>query len=474
MRALELLLILAILTAVLWPRASLPKARSFQIAIPVTVLAVALFQLAIEGYRWQMVPAYLAVPAIFISILHPDSRFAMTRFVGIVGAVTTSSIAAIVYPVFQLPRPTGPYSVGTVTYHLTDTDRTEVFGTVPGGPRELMVQLWYPADAGGSIAPKRYSDPNATAGGIGYLKFVRTHAFRGIRIANTSAGFPVILFTPSWHGVRNQETAVVEDLVSHGFVVAGVDHPYGSGMVIFPDGRKISARKVSFMDTSSDVAMRESVRAAEQEVRVRALDLVFVLNQLAKINHHDALGILTGRFDLSRVGILGYSFGGAVAVEACWLDRRFRCAIDLDGALFGQASVEGIAQPLLVMTDSARLPSVDELTSPQASRRRYAAFLKEQVQLLWQDMKMHGGYLMEISEIAHSNFSDDALLSPLRWLTGAGRIGRYRAITIVRSYSVAFFKRFLNGTPQPLLRSPSLEFPEVKLTVSKASYESSH
>ena len=44
----------------------------------------------------------------------------------------------------QLPAPTGPYRVGTLTMHLVDRSRPDPL--VPTKPvRELMVQLWYPA-----------------------------------------------------------------------------------------------------------------------------------------------------------------------------------------------------------------------------------------------------------------------------------------------------------------------------------------
>ena len=42
-------------------------------------------------------------------------------------------------------RPTGPYAIGTVTYHWVDVDRREAFSADPDQRRELMVQIWYPA-----------------------------------------------------------------------------------------------------------------------------------------------------------------------------------------------------------------------------------------------------------------------------------------------------------------------------------------
>jgi dienelactone hydrolase len=474
MRELESILILANLAAIALGIALPSEARSSRFAVSASLLFVALVQLAFEGYRWQMLSAYFAVLLTFVIFVCPEVQCFRIGKVVVVAALILSSVAITVYPVFQLPPPSGTYSIGTLTYHLIDPDRREAYGPQPGGPRELMIQIWYPASAGSLHAPERYSDPALATIEFSYLKYVNTHTFQGIPAANVASGFPVILFTPSWHGLRSQETAVVEELVSNGFVVVGVDHPYGSRAIVFPDGRKIWARPVNFMNTSSETTTRESFKTADQEVRLRALDLVFALNQIEKINQHDRLGVLTGHLDPTRVGILGYSFGGAVAVETCSLDRRFRCAVDLDGALFGQSAVEGIVQPLLVMTDSARPPTEGELNSPRAAERRYAAFLKEQVRLLWQDMKMHGGYVMEIDGIAHANFSDAGFQSPIRWVTGGGIIGQSRATTIIRAYTLAFFEEFLNRDPQPLLAGPSQDFPEVRLEVSQGNHGSNH
>lgn len=58
------------------------------------------------------------------------------------------------FPVFNLPEPTGELKVGTQTFHFVDTNREEIFDEARDGKRELMVQVWYPAQAGtGKYAP---------------------------------------------------------------------------------------------------------------------------------------------------------------------------------------------------------------------------------------------------------------------------------------------------------------------------------
>src|SRR4051794_9589007 len=43
-----------------------------------------------------------------------------------------------------LPRPTGPYPLGTVSLHLVDRSRPDPVAG-PGHYRELMASIWYPA-----------------------------------------------------------------------------------------------------------------------------------------------------------------------------------------------------------------------------------------------------------------------------------------------------------------------------------------
>jgi hypothetical protein len=55
-----------------------------------------------------------------------------------------------------LPSPTGPYDVGTTTFHWVDALRDETFTDDPNDKREPVVQIWYPADIEDSATPIPY------------------------------------------------------------------------------------------------------------------------------------------------------------------------------------------------------------------------------------------------------------------------------------------------------------------------------
>jgi len=469
MRILELVLIIANAGAVLLAlmiRDRRPDAMVKALACLVVLAAV--LQLTVEGYRWQMVPAYLSTLMITAELFGVTAGWFWPISAGVLGGLAASTALALVYPVFRLPTPTGPYHIGTVSRELVDKERLEVLGGRPGANREVMIQLWYPTAPGSIGKVERYRDPVTTSWQTAYLTLVKTHAVCDAPVAHHGGPYPVIIFTPSWHGLRNQEMALVENLVNHGYVVIGVDHPYGSGVTVFPDGRRIYARPDRFIDTSSEETLRATTLIAEQQVRIRAADLVFVLDSLESLSRAGKLGALSEHLDFNRVGLLGYSFGGAVAAEACRMDPRFGSALDLDGALFGDAEREGIKQPFFVITDNDTPPTAAQLSSLRPTLRRWMQFITDQDHLLLKNLETHGGYAATIDGVAHSNFSDAALSSPVRWLTGAGAIKPYRAFTIIREYSLAFFDQSLKGIGQPLLMGSSARFPEVKLEIYAA------
>jgi predicted dienelactone hydrolase len=116
-------------------------------------------QVLVEGYRWQMIPAYALSGLLFLVWLLQtivpagtalggglDNRLAAGLAIGLgVLGLAVSIVLPIVLPVFRLPPPTGPYAIGTLTYHWVDAHRGEVFSADPNDQRELMVQIWYPA-----------------------------------------------------------------------------------------------------------------------------------------------------------------------------------------------------------------------------------------------------------------------------------------------------------------------------------------
>jgi hypothetical protein len=148
---------------------------------------------------------------------------------------------------FTAPR--GPHSVGRTTLRWIDGDRPEVMTDEPGDRREVVVQLWYPAvpDALARRAPyvpdlDMLGATLADSGEVGRLarfglRFIHTHALADAAVAPAAGGFPVLIFSPGNATNTSFYTALIEELVSQGYVVAAIDHPYDVAAVRLSENR---------------------------------------------------------------------------------------------------------------------------------------------------------------------------------------------------------------------------------------------
>lgn len=361
-----------------------------------------------------------------------------------------------------LPRPDGPHRVGTTLVHVVDSTRTDlVDGT---RRREVVAQLWYPAARGGGArAPyldgelldrlRRegyYEVDAATFDAWGRLRaHARTDAppLAGRRL-------PVLLLSHGLGVSRSHNTVLAEELASHGYLVAAIDHPYG-GLTRLPDGRVLGLAA----DTARDEG-RFGRRAREW-----AADASRVLDRLAAMDGART-GPFAGRLDLARVGMLGHSLGGAAAVEACRTDARIRACADLDGALYGPVGETGPARPTLVLR-SAPVYTDAELAARGRTREAWEAMgrrIEGELRAVLARRPDVPSYLLSVTGTGHMSFSDAPFTFPgavTRF--GGTALDPLRGRRIVSAYLRAFFGRHLDGTGGELLDGPSARYPEVVL-----------
>ena len=155
MRPVETLLVIVNLLTFLLLVTQRRRAASWTRYSAAAALVIAAAQTLSEGPRWQMLPAYaLSGMCLLVSL---QRRYKPPGpIVVLSGAAWLAASAAlpILLPVFGFPHPSGPYAIGTLTYHWVDETRPDVYSANPNDRRELMVQIWYPA----SVDP---SAPNA-------------------------------------------------------------------------------------------------------------------------------------------------------------------------------------------------------------------------------------------------------------------------------------------------------------------------
>src|SRR6266487_4561827 len=239
-----------------------------------------------------------------------------------------------------LPAPTGPYAVGRREYDWTDQSRDDPLAPHSGLKRELVVWAWYPAlrEPGAEIAsylPSKWAQlSDEQHGFIGQQLLqsndsIQTHSLDRAPLSSAAARYPVLIFEPGLGTIPTQYTTLLEDLASHGYIVFAITPTYSSDVVVFPDGRVVEATPAGKLDTGVNPQV-----AANQLVTVWAKDVIFVMNQLDRLNTAPG-NMFSGRLDLARLGIFGHSFGGATAAQVCHMDARCKAGINLDADLAG-------------------------------------------------------------------------------------------------------------------------------------------
>lgn len=389
---------------------------------------------------------------------------------------------------FRLPRPSGPHAIGTVSYHWVDAGRSEIFTAGSEDKRQLMVQVWYPAQDTGSVPRAPYvCDPDDVTTALarvfgmprvlfGAFESVTTHAVPSAPVAEGEPQYPVLLFLEGLGGFRQMSTFQVEELVSHGYVVVALDQPYTAAAVRFPGGRVASMAPLE----ETKPLVRQSYQPAQDAptlhgatlrdgiVPYLAEDVAFALDQLESVNREDPHGRLTGRLDLRRTGVLGVSLGGIVAAEACGRDPRLGACLMIDAPMPTQVVRRGLTQAAMWITRPAE--------DMRLERELAGGWPEEEIETHQRSMRAvfdtlpGDGYFVNVRGMFHVNPTDVPLWSPLfSRLDAVGPIDPERAHAIVNAYSLAFFDRHLRDRPAALLDGVADEYPEADIQSRRAA-----
>jgi dienelactone hydrolase len=352
-----------------------------------------------------------------------------------------------------LPPPSGPHALGTVALHLSDGSRRDPW--VAARPvRELMVQLWYPARAAAGLprAPWMAGQAAKVFQQTGYLlpeyaTLPDTHARIGTAADTRGGRRPVILYSHGHGQHRSSSTALVEELVSHGYIVVTIDHTYDAGQVEFPGGRVEKYAMPPFTGEDDDPVILKAVD-------VRVADTRFVLEELSRRvrNRRDSLPHGLGdTLDLSRTAMFGHSLGGATAASAMAAGAPITAGANLDGSLFGPVVTKGLHKPFLLMSEDAdNKPSWPEIWPRLRGWRRH-------LRLTGTRHFSYTDYETFMPQVAARLGATDEQLAEF-----IGPLDGTRGIDIQRRFLLAYFDLHLRGRRAPVLEGPSPRYPEVR------------
>ncbi|WP_103934194.1 alpha/beta hydrolase family protein [Bryocella elongata] len=362
---------------------------------------------------------------------------------------------------FSLPEPTGPYPVGTRILYLNEPGRALDGTPDPQGTRPLVVQIWYPAvPSAAPIANARRL--KETTWRDAYLAAVPTHSRWNAPVAVTHEPLRVLLFSPRWRGERTQNTIAFEELASHGYVVAAVDHPLNAERMELADGTVVYGSQQLQGPYGNQATAQQQISYWNEQLYIWAADMRATLDKLSALND-DPRDPLHARLDTQHVGAWGHSFGGAAALQLCGLDPRVVAAVNLDGWSFAGLDQRNADQRImLVYEDVSRQRELD-LSAQPALRGTEDRMDRLDFQLTRDSLEHYGGLRVFVEGTQHADFSDQPILPQIENGKMTGPIDPQRSQQVLRALLLGFFDESLRGKPSPLLSPGQGQFPEVRV-----------
>lgn len=414
------------------------------------------------GQTWQLLPMELII--VFLAWQawrNPRLKYAFWVYVFSIFGIALSALALYLMPLFQLPRPAGSYAIG-VRYITLSTDRPESFTKDTTDRRVLFCKVWYPANtASGQRNPyleggKRGIRTLAQLADLPAFLFthflnIKTHSFTDSPIAE--GAFPMLTFSHGYGSWFGQNTALMEELASRGFVVLSIGHSHqtifaaqdAQNLVTFEqvvpldsteDNEAESAQFDRFLATADTAKFKQlfyeqlqgSAASVHTYAGIWAEDICSGIDYLLSENQGEK-SFWFNHIDTSRIGAFGMSFGGAAAGEAALRDTRIRAGINMDGTAYGTWQQDTMRVPFLLL-EAKRSPHGYSMYAPlrQRSTSNYANLL--------------------FVNAEHYNFTDVNLFSPLfRWMGVLGSINGKAMIRHLNSIVPDFFIKTLSGKP---------------------------
>jgi hypothetical protein len=359
-----------------------------------------------------------------------------------------------------------------------------------GEHSELMVYIWYPIEAPfkevkGALFPGakqldsgvRDSLKERLFGGNWPLVVsgaITSHAQENGPIAKNPKVFPVVLFSPGAFGSTFQYSGAIEDLVSRGYIVAGIEHTSEVFAVAFPNGdvHVYSEERIPKQFVPAPDATKEEYEVKLENwnrhcVDVRAADISFVLDKLIELNKaEDKPSQFSRRLDLGHVAAVGHSRGGWSSVVSCRRDERIKACVNEDGNAGGQGlqypgapipkqpilyvEISPVLKPGTTQNDWIVLKQLN-LTAEQWVQRWHDNVNKEF------NSFPAGGYFVQLTlpGLEHYSFSDEVLLRAAKVGTREKEDMALRGLQLTEDVTRTFLDEILKNMKETTLRDNS-------------------
>jgi hypothetical protein len=352
----------------------------------------------------------------------------------------------------SLPKPTGKYFVGVTYLSFVDCNRKELFDNNQEKNREITVKAWYPSDIKSDFEPYLLNSESEFA--IKYLQFpeifrtLKTNSSRDVPLSSKESKYPILIFSHGWGEHYSQNSVLMEELASHGYIVFSISHHYECKFTSFPDGRFIyidmnSQRLQKIMGEMTNPRALEVIQkfssASNDEERLQvfadmekvlptgltesskywAEDISFFIDQLNGLNNENKF--FKNKLNLDGIGVFGMSLGGFASNEASMLDNRVKACVSMDGGFHGLISKSEIKKPTMFL-NSKRYLGYGNIFTNRSKMDCYSLTVKNSDHFNFSDYSIYpvpaakpllgsieGGKVIEIMNIMVLNFFDKYL-----------------------------------------------------------------
>jgi len=440
----------------------------------VLILPLLTAHIIIQGMRWQMSLVYIYIVVELIGLIlksksnsnkENKKEVKYPRILWLIAFIITG-ILVFVFPYNKMDSLSGPYEVGTFSMDLIDEDRIELYGDTVGEDRKIRVQLWYPTDdtKGLKKAKWLYDGVDVAKGLPSFVGFpgailsytarIDSNSYQYAILSEEQESYPLVVISHGWTGFRNLHTDLAELLASNGYIVACIDHTYGSLATVFNDGTLAELDRNALpdentVDNFSDYS-RNLVTTYGEDVRL-TIDMLEMLDEgkislEGYISEIDAEKIEEQEFfetmfathiNCELIGVAGHSTGGGGAVRLAMTDERVDAVFGFD------PWIEPIEESLLKKGLSK--PSLF-ISSEQWEGGSNSIALKtvaDQEETITQMYQLNGTY--------HQDFSMMYMFEPVNKIIGfSGEIDSVRSREIQQDYFLQFFNCYLLGEKNTL------------------------
>lgn len=378
---------------------------------------------------------------------------------------------------YDIPKPTGPYSVGSLSLHMIDSNRFDPYE--PESKRELMVQVWYPALAQQDLEKSMYATELVSytkesiaknsyipKGAIDwFFPKIRSHATDNLPVLMHEHKYPVIIFSHGLSSLMDLHTVHAQNLASHGYVVFGINHTFNCGITVFPNGKKCVSQYN--YETSNKKEEWQKIVALWQA------DVDFVVTQIVKSAAEKGDGSTVFDYlDVEKIGMIGHSMGGATTTQMLRNDPRILAGINMDGPLFGQNYNVGFRKPYMAFIAQGSLastfkPITEARLKAKGMTREDAEYIRDifaGIKRLCLNIRTKfetDAYYILFEDTEHKTFTDAPLVKdvcmPLgNWFQSKFSLGTVEprfTLSEQNRFIVSFFDKYLKKKESALLTS---------------------